>query len=155
MHTMGHRSERLAQEETITVTEARDFVIYDWLKSGDVSPLAYWLLDGHEPGDLIRRTLGRMLLGEQSKEQLPDCPDRVYRLVIKAHSSKGRPRNRANETRDRLLAENVYKLRREGVPYDAASKPFFKTYDTVAAQSGSKQFETRTTKGTVRNPAFN
>src|SRR6516164_9744412 len=59
MHTMGHRSERLAQEETITVTEARDFVIYDWLKSGDVSPLAYWLLDGHEPGDLIRRTLGR------------------------------------------------------------------------------------------------
>jgi hypothetical protein len=128
--------DRLMREAHLSLSEARDRVVWSWLREGDVRPLAALLLDEYEPSYLVRRTLAWMLLGDDKAEHLPeDLADRApFRLEVKSRSSKaGRRLDPENATRDRLLAENVDRLRREGVPYKVAIATVF---DAVRA-SGS------------------
>jgi len=129
-------AERVQQERNILLGDARDRVAYDWLKNGDVRPLAAWLLNGYEPGYLVRRALGWMLLAEHNAENLPKrIDDLPFQLVAKSRHCKGRPPDRAKKTRDQLLADNVHKLMSE-MSYDAAIETVFEEIRKTAGRIG-------------------
>jgi hypothetical protein len=98
--------QRFAHETGKPLDECRDIIIWQWLRLGDARPLEESLLKGYVPGPTLRHYLGRMLRCD------PDLP---YSLLIekqnKAHRRKLSWRSTAeNETRDRLVAENVHSL---------------------------------------------
>lgn len=116
--------DRLMRERNLSLAEARDRMVWDWLGEGDVRPLAALLRDGYEPGYLVRQRLAWMLLDKDNADNLPkDLNDRApFRLVVRPRSARPPPlrRGRENETRDRLLAENVCKVIADGLTYDEA-----------------------------------
>jgi hypothetical protein len=101
--------------------DAIDHVIMDWLKAGDIRPLA-WALIMRKPLDpLTLNYVGLMLLCpdepiiEDGEEVLP------YRLEAKERFGKrGNAAKKANFTRDLMLATVVKYLMGQGLTYEAA-----------------------------------
>ena len=132
---------RLMRDEGLLIEAARDRVINEWLLQGDTRALAALLIDGHLLGDTARLVLALMLLdephAEATIEQLgldPELWRLPYRLELKGKPRSGRSANVENAERDRLLAENVDLLMRQGMPYKVAIN---NVYNMVRDSGGS------------------
>nr|ADI18630.1 hypothetical protein [uncultured Rhodospirillales bacterium HF4000_24M03] len=103
----------------ISLNEAIDLVIVNYLKAGDTSPLAYWFFEGHCPSPTILKYIACMLLpGSGSESHVP------FKLISKSRSpTRGRPsKGPQQKLRDRLIFINVASLIQQHGPgtYDSA-----------------------------------
>jgi hypothetical protein len=112
----------LVKERRLSLNQARDAVIKDWLIKGDTRPLAVFLLQSHRPGIEVRICLAKMLLerpptpvvlvdplGKSPPQPLP------FRLIAVPRSRrKGNRADPALAVRNEILARHV---RRRMPPY--------------------------------------
>jgi hypothetical protein len=115
------------RDEGLSTREARNRVIIEWLLAGDSRALAALLLDGHVLGETARVVLALMLLDEtdakatiEQRHLDPETWRFPYRFMLKGGRAAGRRFSPENAERDRLLAENVNRLRQQGVRYKVA-----------------------------------
>jgi hypothetical protein len=88
---------QLMSREGMSREKARDRVILEWLKRGDVNALAAMLIDGHVPAPNVRFVLALMLLDNEAAEaaiarQHVDSDPwwLPYRFVIKGRPAQPR-----------------------------------------------------------------
>jgi hypothetical protein len=56
---------RLMQQQSVTEQQARDFVVWRYLKIGDTRALAHWLMSDYRPGATVAVFLSYMLQPER------------------------------------------------------------------------------------------
>jgi hypothetical protein len=100
--------ENLVRREGLARGSARDRVILNWLKRGDIRALAGLLMDGHVPAPNVRFQFAMMLLDDADFDAAiartrldPDLWQLPYRLVIKSRSARRR-RSLDTKKSDRL-----------------------------------------------------
>jgi len=89
---------RIFHEQGVSEQEARDFVVLRYLRDGDTSALAHWLMTNYDPGKTVKLMLSYMLQpkrqdAEDASKELASDPNKVpYELVAKRRDGKsGRP----------------------------------------------------------------
>lgn len=112
----------------ISTEAARDYVILNWLKNGDMRPFSSWVLQGHTPSRNVLRALAVMAARADNPRFSPDeVGDPEISEIIDLFplglevTGKGKKRaDLANVTRDRRIAFEVAKQMEQGLRYDAA-----------------------------------
>ena len=115
----------LAQENGLSLNQARDFFIWIALQRGDVDPLIGFLGEGDLPGLVIRQLIALMMLPDEglSEELRKEVAQCNYRFEIKSRSGKRRGSFRT-ELRNVKYAKRVAELinKHGRGSYDAAIK---------------------------------
>jgi hypothetical protein len=108
----------LEGELSLSIDEARDRVIWSYLKVGDTGPLICFLLRGYVPAFWVRHGIARMMLPDDVLSESPKLP---IRLVAVARR-RGPKTNIDKALRDRQLAKRVsdYITQHGKGSYDAA-----------------------------------
>jgi hypothetical protein len=101
----------------VSSEEASDSTIIDWLKCGDLRPLASLLLECRIPGQLVLTYLALMMLDEDVEGRVP------YRLKAVPRKA-GRPKRPENFVRDIVIHNLVDRRIKELGPgtYDSSIK---------------------------------
>ena len=107
--------DQLMRENNATQRVARDLVILDWLHKGDTTPFTVFVFQGHIPSiEIIKYVAWMMNPAKGTDETVP------FALVVSSRGRRGRRRDPGIKVRDKLYAQNVELLMREGISYSKA-----------------------------------
>lgn len=108
----------LMRTKGVSLEEARNAVIFDGLKKGDVNALCALLIQGIAPPPTILKYLALMMPVRFDGPMPSVSPP--FGFIIKSRNGTGRRKSKDAELRDRLLAANVQKSVSEGFTTTAA-----------------------------------
>lgn len=108
---------RLLREQSVTLQQARDFVVLRYLKSGNTQALAHWLMEDYQPGRTVARMLSYMLQPERQLDRregkIVTCSPEVVPFELKAKKrggGRGRKSDSAAAERNQAIYELYKKL---------------------------------------------
>ena len=108
--------DQLVKTAGVSVSMARDTVIFDWLTQGDTNPYTDLVVErGHMPGREVVRYVGMMM--NPAKETEKEIP---FGLKISQRGRRGARHYPGNAVRDYLVYENMKSLMGSGTHYDDA-----------------------------------
>lgn len=129
------------KDHNLSITDACDRVILDWLSRGDTKPFYDFVLSGHLPSVRVLQALAYMMMRgdpdcnfDPTKTSDPDLAETFpYALAVNS-KRKGRRGNGWKQTRDRHIAKAVAHYMADGSSYDGAISSVREWLESIGIQ---------------------